>query len=70
MKAHLLYKDRDFDLQAKLPSHAQALIQDLELNTLFEAMARGDSFLFDVAKKALYPVRTRVWIQSCIARMS
>jgi DNA mismatch repair ATPase MutS len=53
MKAFLMYKDHDFDLQRKLPPHAQALTQDLELHTLFNAMALGDKFLFEVAKKAV-----------------
>ncbi len=53
MKAYLLYRDRDFDLDAPLPPHADALIQDLELTTLFGAMARGDEFLLDVAKKTI-----------------
>jgi len=53
MKAFLLYRNRDFDLQQKLPSNEQALTQDLELNTLFNAMALGDGFLFEVAKKAV-----------------
>jgi DNA mismatch repair ATPase MutS len=53
MKAFLLYRDQDFDLQRKLPAHEPALSQDLELNTLFNAMALGDDFLFEVAKKAV-----------------
>lgn len=53
MKAFLMYKDQDFDLQQESPSNEQALIQDLELNTLFNAMAPGDEFLFEVAKKAV-----------------
>ncbi len=53
MKAFLMYKDRDFDLQEKLPWNEQALTQDLELNTLFDAMALGDKFLFEVARKAV-----------------
>ncbi len=53
MKAFLLYRDRDFDLQRKLPPQAPALIQDLELNTLFNAMALRDKFLFEVATKAV-----------------
>ncbi len=53
MKAFLMYKDHDFDLQRKLPPNGQALTQDLELNTLFNAMALGDKFLFEVAKKAV-----------------
>jgi DNA mismatch repair ATPase MutS len=53
MKAFLLYKDRDFDLQQQPPPNESALTQDLELNTLFNAMARGDKFLFEVASKAV-----------------
>ena len=54
MKAFMMYRDRDFDPQRELPSNEQALIQDLELNTVFNAMARGDEFLFEVAKKAVF----------------
>lgn len=53
MKAFLMYKDRDFDLQRQPPPNEQDLIQDLELNTLFNAMAHGDEFLYKVAKKAI-----------------
>ena len=53
MKAFLMYRDRDFDLQQALPWNEAALIQDLELNTLVNAMALGDAFLLDVAGKAL-----------------
>jgi DNA mismatch repair ATPase MutS len=53
MKAFLMYKDRDFDLQQDFPPHEEALTQDLELNTLFNAMAVGDKVLFEVARKAL-----------------
>ena len=53
MKAFLLYRDRDFDLQRRLPPNAPALTQDLELSTLFNAMALGDKFLLEVAQKAV-----------------
>ncbi len=53
MKAFLMDKDRDFDLQRELPSNEQALTKDLELNTLFDAMAREDKFLMEVARKAV-----------------
>ena len=53
MKAFLMYRDQDFDLQQEFPPNEQALSQDLELNTLFNAMALGDKFLFEVAKKAV-----------------
>jgi len=53
MKAFLMHRDRDFDLEQPLPPNEQELTQDLELNGLFEAMALGDKFLFDVARKAV-----------------
>ncbi len=53
MKAFLMYRDRDFDLNRVLPWNERALTQDLELDTLFGGMARGDKFLFDVAKAAV-----------------
>jgi DNA mismatch repair ATPase MutS len=53
VKAHLMYRDRDFDLNGKLPSNEAALLQDLELNTLFRAMAGSDEFLFQVAKQGV-----------------
>ena len=53
MKAFLMHRDHDFDQQRKLPPNEQALIQDLELNTLFDAMALGDKFLLEVIKKAV-----------------
>ena len=53
MKVFLMYRDQDFDLAQQLPPNAAALTQDLELHTLFNAMALGDTFLFDVAKTAL-----------------
>ncbi len=42
-----------FDPHGELPWNAPALTQDLELNVLFNAMALGDEFLFEVAKKAV-----------------
>jgi DNA mismatch repair ATPase MutS len=48
-----MHRDRDFDLQRELPSNEPALTQDLELNTLFNAMSLGDEFLFEVVKKAV-----------------
>ena len=53
MKAFLMHRDRDFDIQQEFPAHAQALTQDLELSTLFDAMALGDKNLLEVAKKAV-----------------
>lgn len=53
MKAFLMYRNKDFDLDRELPAHHDALTQDLELETLFNAMALGDQFLFKVAQKAV-----------------
>lgn len=62
MNTHLMYRNRDFYVEEqlpwrrsepKLPWHEASLMQDLELNTLLEAMAGADEFLFDVARKAL-----------------
>ncbi len=53
MKAFLMNADRDFDLKAPLPWNSEALVQDLELDTLFDAMADGDEFLHEVARVAL-----------------
>jgi len=44
---------RDVDRKHQLPPHEQALIQDLELDTLLHAMAGDDEFLLGVGKKAL-----------------
>jgi MutS domain V len=53
MKALLMHPVQDFDLQPELPPHQAALIQDLELGTLFDAMAGGDQFLYEVAERAV-----------------
>jgi DNA mismatch repair ATPase MutS len=53
MKVFLMYPDRDFDPKERLPWNEPALTQDLELNTLFEAMAVGDRFLYTVSKQAV-----------------
>ena len=45
--------EHDLDARQKLPSSEESLMQDLELTTLFNAMALGDKFLFEVSKKAL-----------------
>ncbi|MDK2806269.1 MAG: hypothetical protein PWQ94_1433 [Thermoanaerobacterium sp.] len=53
MKTFLLYKNRDFDMKQDLPWNEQMLIQDLGLNAVFDAMAQGDEFLYDVAYKVI-----------------
>ncbi|WDL99782.1 MutS-related protein [Alicyclobacillus sp. ALC3] len=53
MKVHLMYPDRDFDLNQTLPPNAQELIDDLALTPLFDAMAQRDEFLFNSARTAI-----------------
>ncbi len=53
MKVLLMHRDRDFDREQRLPPHAPVLAQDLELETLLQAMAGGDKFLYDVAQTAI-----------------
>lgn len=53
MKAFLMHRDRDFDLLVEPSPDHDTLTQDLELSRLFAAMALGDTFLFEVARKAV-----------------
>ncbi|WHE06290.1 DNA mismatch repair protein MutS [Thermoanaerobacterium thermosaccharolyticum] len=53
MKTFLLYKNRVFDMKQELPWNEQMLIQDLGLKAVFDAMAQGDEFLYDVAYKVI-----------------
>jgi len=53
MKVFLMFKNKDFDLQAKLPWNEQTITQDLELNTLCNAMASDDEFLLNVVNKVI-----------------
>jgi len=53
MKAFLMFRDHDFDPQALLPANTPDLVHDLELNMLLNAMAHGDSFLFEISKEAV-----------------
>jgi DNA mismatch repair ATPase MutS len=46
-------KDRPLKLRGRLPAAEPALVQDLELNTLFEAMAQGDQFLLEIARRVV-----------------
>jgi hypothetical protein len=68
VKTHLMHRNQDFGLQleslathpyqrdaevTKLLPNEDALMQDLGLNTLFNAMADGDKFLFEAARLAV-----------------
>jgi hypothetical protein len=54
VKAFLMYRDRDFDLERDLPANAADLARDLELGILLQAMSGGDKFLFDVARRGIH----------------
>jgi hypothetical protein len=53
VKAFLMFRDHDFEPAHSLPSNAADLMQDLEMQTVVDAMARGDQFLADIANTAL-----------------
>ena len=53
MQVLLMYPDRDFDPNQKPAPETEDLIQDLELERVFAAMARDDDFLYATARKAL-----------------
>jgi len=48
-----MYRNRDFDPGQRLPANAETLARDLDLGVLFSAMAEGDDFLAQVAKRAV-----------------
>ncbi len=54
MKAFLMYPDRDFDPGGDVPANEADLARDLELGILLEAMAADDTFLFEVARRAIH----------------
>jgi hypothetical protein len=53
MKAFLLDRNRDFDLERAPPPNESDLCRDLALDTLLRAMAANDELIFEVAKKAV-----------------
>ncbi len=55
-----MFRDRDFDPKAPAPVNADALVQDLELTTLIDAMAGGDKSLGSIARAALLGSLTNV----------
>jgi hypothetical protein len=58
-RAREIRRDEGPNLEQLLPWNEQALRQDLGLDILFNAMAAGDNFLFDVAKVAVERHRCR-----------
>jgi hypothetical protein len=53
MKAHLLFRDEDFDPAQSLPAQAAELTLDLGLSPLFDAMAGEDAVIRDVSQKII-----------------
>ena len=53
MKVFLMFADRDFDVAAEEPANAADLVQDLELDTLWAAMAGADPVVLAAARAAL-----------------
>lgn len=53
MKVRLMFPDRDFDPEVKLPPNAGDLVQDLEIEALFTAMDKGDKLLGRIARSAV-----------------
>jgi DNA mismatch repair ATPase MutS len=70
VKSHLLFPDSDFDLTSPPLVNDAELVQDLELGTLFQAMAGQDDFLMATVKKiVLSPgcqVTTILWRQAIL----
>ncbi len=48
-----MHPDRDFGYELPLPANAEELTSDLELETVWEAMAQEDNLVLQVAKRAL-----------------
>ena len=72
MKVRLMYADRDFAPDARLPVNEPDLAADLELGTLLDAMAGGDKFLFGVARHGLHsgladPAEITAWFAAKVA---
>lgn len=53
MKARLLFPDRNVHTRAELPWNTDALTVDLELQSLFEAMAQGDENILAIARTTI-----------------
>ncbi len=53
MNVFLMHEEQPLERPGHLPANQNDLIQDLELETLLEAMARGDELIFDVAREVL-----------------
>lgn len=52
MKAHVLYRDRDFDSSVRFAGE-EDVVRDLDLATIFDAMAGDDSFVREVVRRVV-----------------
>lgn len=53
MRALLMFPDRDFDSKLEQNSNIKDLIQDLEMETILSAMAKGDDLVFKVSSAVI-----------------
>lgn len=53
MKVFLLHKEQDFNAEQPFPPNEETLRQDLELSTLFQAMAQGDNYILGMVEKVI-----------------
>lgn len=52
MKAHILYRDRDFDSSARFAGE-EDVVRDLDLATIFDAMAGENAYVRDVVRRVI-----------------
>lgn len=53
MKVRLAFRDRDLDPDTALPPNADALAQDLGLEIVLTAMAAGDKYVHEIARRTI-----------------
>ena len=53
MRVHLLFRGKPLDLNTEDPWGSETLIRDLDLEPMLDAMAGGDRFIREVARKTL-----------------
>lgn len=60
MRIHLMFVDKSFNKDQEETWNAKALIKDLDLEPILDAMAQGDTFIKEVATKALISGVTKI----------
>jgi len=60
MRINLMFVDKSFNKDQEETWNANALIKDLDLEPILEAMAQGDTFIKEVATKALISGVTKI----------